>query len=133
MVVRLVSCVGEGYSHGHIKDFVEKAKKGEPIIPLDDGLAPKSFVHVRDAAEAIATLAGRSNQWISRELVTVAAGSWSWRDTLAMMGISAERWEEKRAGWRGDPVGLRVDSTWHCKRSVGEGVREALHSLGWNS
>lgn len=141
-VVRLVSCVGERYSHGHIKDFVDKAKRGEPIIPLDDGRSPKSFVHVRDAAEAIVNQAtnGEVNQGLdivgaalgrSKEVYTVAAGTWGWRDTLAMMGIQAERWEDKRSGWRGDPVGLRVDSSWHCKRSVGEGVREALVSLGW--
>ncbi len=134
-IARLVSCVGSRYSHGHIADFVDQAKAKGHISALDNGLSPKSFVHVKDAAQTIARGAASVLTPMSlpfvKQTIHIAGTPWSWRDTAAMMGVPALHYRQEVEGWRGDPVGLQVVSDIRPSHSVGEGVREALVSLGW--
>jgi len=131
---RMVSCVGARYAHGHIADFVKMAKETGTVFAKDDGSSPKDFMHVRDAAEALVTMATGD---IPSGVYNVAAHQrWSWRDTVRVMGVE-HGYAEKPRGWIGDPVGLglnieKINRFWNHNRRVEDGVKEALGSLGWH-
>ena len=129
-VVRLASCVGSGYHHGHIADFCRMARATGRITPLSSGLRANPFVHVRDAAEALV----RAAEAIAPAPVThVAADAWSWRDTVALMrmaGISCEVAScDREAGWIGDPIGLDIPRDYATRYAVADGVRDAIEGL----
>lgn len=134
-VARLVSCVGSRYHHGHIADFVRKASLGV-VQALDDGANAKSFVHVQDVAEVVASMAiDAYEQHMLMGIVNVSSRQlWSWRDTITIMRetapVEVHAFSTDR-GWVGDPVGLKVQPHKHCNRPVESGVRDALRDLGW--
>ena len=129
-ILRLVSCVGERYRHGHIADFVRQAREDGTVHALDNGRQRKSFVHVRDAASRIVTaMTGRN------AVENIAAGAWSCRDTAAVMQLDRPVrfvWSAEEKGWTGDPVELRVEPSFVEYTPVSEGVDAALSSLGWS-
>jgi nucleoside-diphosphate-sugar epimerase len=135
-VARLVSCIGAGYYHGHVADFVAAARKGI-VAPLDRGIA-KSFVHVEDAAEALVCMAHGGSGGPPDGIYNVTSSQrWSWRDTVRLMGIMVEPATADR-GWVGDPMGLTVSGArlspwWRARRDITIGCHDALHSLGWPS
>ena len=54
VVCRFVSILGERYSHGHVIDFVRKLSvRPDTLAVLGDGSQRKSYLHVRDAVEAM--------------------------------------------------------------------------------
>lgn len=122
-IVRPVSFVGHGYSHGHIADFVSK----KPKRALDNGQIKKPFAHVEDVVDAIVGALS-----FTRETITVAGEPWNWVDTARVMGLEIEP-GDAAFGFPGDPWDLDVTSDWPCTRSVERGVREALESLGWST
>lgn len=131
---RLVSCVGTGYKHGHIADFVSMIGKNGAIWAKDNGEQKKSFVHVRDAAEAIAHMTENN---VCGVFNVTSNEMWSWRDTATCMGDVRVIPTAAVSGWVGDPVNLKVSGKqlqnvgWIAKRKVIDGVNEALSSLGW--
>ena len=129
-VARLVSCVGSRYAHGHVADFVRMAKDDGVIRAKDNGTQRKSYVHVLDAADRIARMA----EFPQRVCNVSSDQTWSVRDTIAEMGIHRPvqvQWADQEAGWVGDPVNLAVSGG--MNRIVGDGVQDALRSLGWAS
>ncbi len=131
-IVRLVSCVGQNYHHGHLADFVAMAREG-CIHARDDGSQRHSYVHVDDAARAIVSAATMRDRAFA-EIFNVSGGPWSWRDTVEIMRETRPvdvRPGPRRSAWVGDPIDLDVDSDVSCPTPVAEGVREALRSLGW--
>ncbi len=120
-IVRPVSFVGSGYSHGHIADFVAK----RPKVALDNGELRKPFAHVEDVVDAIVGALS-----FTRETINVAGERWNWVDTARVMGLEIQP-GSAAFGFPGDPWDLDVTSDWPCTRSVERGVREALESLGW--
>lgn len=128
-VVRLPSCVGTGYRHGHIADFVRMAKEG-PIRALDRGDTRKPFVHVEDAAGAIVGALGSVG-----DPINVSGGAlWGWRDTVEIMRMRRSvdvNFVDVGSGWVGDPLDLGSYVTATGRQSVVRGVKEALEDLGW--
>lgn len=134
---RLAGCVGTGYAHGHVADFVRMAKENGVINALDDGMQRKTMVHVKDASDALWLMA---NGQIDPGIYNVASDDvWSWRDTVAIMGGVSVEYESKQGGWIGDPINLRVSNAklrragWEPVRTIAQGVHEALGELGWDS
>lgn len=121
-IVRPVSFVGHGYSHGHIADFVTK----RPKVALDNGQIKKPFAHVEDVCDAIVSALS-----FTRETINVAGELWNWVDTARVMGLEIEPGGPS-FGFPGDPWDLDMTTDWPCMRSVERGVREALESLGWS-
>jgi UDP-glucose 4-epimerase len=132
-VFRLGCAVGAGYHHGHIADFVRKAKEngGGVVHGLNDGTARRSFVHVKDVAKAI-TLAIASQL---RGTYNLAVDEWSPRDTARIMGIQYSG-PKRKHGWIGDPLAILDKAShawWKPEHTVEQGVRDALASLGWRT
>ncbi len=143
-VLRLGCVMGARYHHGHIADFVTRAKQVRRdfrncitscIAPLSDGRISKSAVHALDVADAV-YLALRGT--ISSGVYNTATGPWSPRDTIREMGCeSVTEWPVDRPhGWVGDPMAVANSAKlraagWVPRRSVAQGVREALVSLNW--
>jgi len=129
-VVRLASCVGIGYHHGHIADFVRMASRTGRITPLSSGRRANPFVHVRDAATALVEAA---TALAPAPVIHVAADPWSWRDTVAVMRIAGMPCEvascEREAGWIGDPIGLDIPRDYVTRYAVADGVRDAIEGL----
>lgn len=132
-ILRLVNVVGARYAHGHLADFVRMASDGR-LHALDDGQKRKSFVHVEDVADAVL----RSVSETERLTNVTSEVRWSWRDSVAVMRAMRPgrefklTWEARDSGWIGDPYELIVETWGHYgKRSIVDGVREALEGLGW--
>lgn len=126
--VRLVSCVGPGYHHGHIADFVRMAREGV-VRARSNGEIRNPFVHVDDAANALCDAVAAP-----RNRVTYVAGErWSWRDTVEVMRELGESFDVQappyREGWIGDPELAAVTSDYVTERSVKEGVVQAIRGL----
>lgn len=130
--LRLVSCVGPRYWHGHIADFVRMARETGKVTTRDDGRQRKSYVDVRDAAAALVgeTSAGDFGLTIN----VSSAQRWSWRDTIDIMRETRPvevHAAQRDRGWIGDPFDLDVKPLRGCERRLTDGVRDALKGLGW--
>jgi nucleoside-diphosphate-sugar epimerase len=126
---RLGCCVGAGYHHGHIADFVRKAKDAGVIHGMNDGWALRSFVHVKDVAKAV-RLAIESKLQGTHNL---AVSEWCPRETARVMGVEYIA-KDCKYGWIGDPMALMnktAHAWWGPQLTVEQGVREALEALGW--
>jgi len=130
--LRLSQVVGAGYHHGHVYDFVKRFDAGEnPLQVRDDGRQKKSAVHVGDVADAAFLLP--IHRAPSGVYNVTSDEMWSVRDTVRVMGCEAV-YATASSAWVGDPQGLTLDSTKlaafsPCKRSVEEGVRQAIWSI----
>jgi UDP-glucose 4-epimerase len=59
-VCRFVSILGEGYTHGHVFDFVRQLRANpEKLSVLGDGYQRKSYLYVQDCIDAMLILEGR--------------------------------------------------------------------------
>ena len=130
--------VGEGLHHGHAADFVNAVKKTGKIHAKNDGYAKKSFVHVLDVADACVAVA--TDREHIPDIHNLTKEPWSWRDTVAVMrkmrpDIPFEvTYEERMHGWVGDPMAILSPARCFIapRRTVEEGVMDALISLGWS-
>jgi UDP-glucose 4-epimerase len=60
IVCRFVSILGEGYTHGHVFDFVRQLRDDPGHLrALGDGYQKKSYLYVRDCIDAMLLLEGR--------------------------------------------------------------------------
>jgi UDP-glucose 4-epimerase len=141
-IVRLPSCVGARYHHGHVADFARAAMIDRHVKTRDGGDVRKPFIHVRDAAREIAAEADNGVLWEEPRFTTktVSAGYlWSCRDTLALMWATRARaftleLGANARGWVGDPHDFGAHGTPVAdapRESVVQGVADALESLGW--
>jgi nucleoside-diphosphate-sugar epimerase len=126
--IRLVSCVGPGYHHGHVADFCYMATTGQ-IHARNSGAIKNPFVHVDDAADAIVAAAHKPKC----RATFVAAEPWSWRDTVRVMRDEGMTFDltapENLEGWIGDPHLGGIVSDYPVRRDVATGVREAVRGL----
>jgi UDP-glucose 4-epimerase len=149
--LRLVSNVGSRYTHGHIVDFIKMAFTSGRIKTKDNGIYPKSMCHVEDTADFILACLGLEESTsgvIPRGTYNVSSNeAWTWRGTVNVMEemrsspycsyhLQIEAPFSKVEGSIGDPVGLIVTTNdsndiYRCKRSVKQGVIEALEWNGW--
>lgn len=140
-VVRLAACFGTGYHHGHVRDFVDQARDGNPVLTLDDGRTMRPAVHVDDVADILVSLADGSRY---SGIYNVTGGLWSWRNTIEVMSdLCGSRVKfiakQRPNGWIGDGHGATWDGAklraagLTPKRRVVDGVIDAVRGLGWPS
>lgn len=133
-VLRPGCMVGSRYHHGHIADFVRMAREGK-VKPKSDGTGKKSFVHVLDVVDMIGMCVRNE---VPSGVYNMASGTWAPKDTIRVMGVEGiTTWPETGAhGWVGDPMAVSSSGKaraagWVARRSIEQGVRESLASLGW--
>jgi UDP-glucose 4-epimerase len=142
-IFRLVSALGERYSHGHVFDFY-KALRARPdeIAVLGDGRQRKAYVYVGDCVAAIVTAVERTP---GRLTILNVGGS----DTCTVdesLGWICEllQVEPRRAyaggtrGWVGDNPHVSLDTSraqalgWRPTLGAREGVRRTVQYLQAN-
>lgn len=122
-IFRLVSVLGEGYTHGHVLDFYNQLQEHpEYLDVLGDGTQRKSYIHVSDVVEGMMTGIEKAKDRVNifnlgtHETVSVI-GSIGW--IAECLGLEPEvRCQGGKRGWVGDSPLIHLD----CSR---------LRKLGW--
>lgn len=138
-IVRPAACVGSGYTHGHVADFVRQMAEYGTICGLDDGRTEQNLVHVEDLALMLARL---SMGGYPSGIYNCVYDLWSWPRTIVEMSAMAGRRvvytkSDRADGWVGANKGARMSRDKSLQYglapslSVAEGVRASMRSLGW--
>lgn len=142
-VFRLVSILGERYSHGHVFDFYKKLlAHPREIEVLGDGRQRKSYLYVQDCIDAILTVLDRAEARVNlfnlgaEEYCTVDE-SLGW--ICARLGLEPRRrYTGGDRGWIGDSPFIFLDTArarslgWRARVSIREGVLRTLEYLQAN-
>lgn len=142
-VFRLVSVLGERYSHGHVFDFYRKLKTDpREVEVLGDGRQRKSYVYVQDCVDAMLTVVSRSESRftvvnVGREDFCTVDESLGW--ICAHLGLDPRRrYSGGDRGWVGDNPVIWLDVSrlkamgWRPQVGLREGVVRTLRYLEEN-
>jgi UDP-glucose 4-epimerase len=142
-VFRLASVLGERYGHGHVVDFVRKLRTDpDHVEVLGDGRQLKSYLYVRDCAEAMLLVVGRASA--SFNVFNVAHDdccsvdeSLDW--ICARLGVRPERrYTGGPRGWPGDSPRIHLDVSrlrgmgWQPRLGLREAVLRTVDYLETN-
>jgi UDP-glucose 4-epimerase len=122
-IFRLVSLLGERYSHGHVFDFYRKLRADPALIDvLGDGRQRKSYLYVQDCIDAMLLAVERSPAPLTllnlgREDFCSVDDSLGW--ICAHLKLSPERrYQGGARGWIGDSPFILLDT-------------KRVRALGW--
>ena len=143
-VFRLVSLLGERYTHGVVFDFVKKLQADPSLLEiLGDGRQQKSYLYVEDAVDGM-LLAFRSHPPAPGEVDAYNLGHdqvLTAREIADLvcseMGIGGTRYRYSGGarGWPGDSPSVLLDTQrlqelgWRPRLSVQEAVRRTVRFL----
>lgn len=143
-VFRLVSVLGERYSHGHVFDFVKKLRADPARIEvLGDGRQRKSYVYVQDCIDALVLGFERAQRPFS--VLNVGTDAYCTVDEsldwiCARLGLQpARRYAGGPRGWVGDSPFIYLDSRrlralgWAPRLTIREAVLRTVDYLEANS
>jgi UDP-glucose 4-epimerase len=141
VIFRLVSILGERYTHGHLFDFY-RALRHEPtqLSVLGDGCQEKSYLYVQDCLSAIMLAAEHHREEPGAQIYNLGTG-----ETLRVedsVGIVARHlslaprieYAGGRRGWVGDSPLIHLDTTriralgWRPRLTI---EQAALRTLEW--
>jgi UDP-glucose 4-epimerase len=139
-IFRLVSILGERYTHGHVADFYRQLRAHPDILTvLGDGRQRKSYVYVHDCVDAMVTAIGRSGDSVNIFNVghdTYCQVNDSIRWICTALGVSPTvEYRGGVRGWAGDNPIIFLDTTriralgWRPTLSIQEGVIKTLQYL----
>jgi len=136
-VLRFVSVLGPHYSHGLVKDFVEKLQADPTQLPIiAPGTSNKSYVHVSDVVEAMRTVLDQSHPFTiynvgTRETAQPRAiAKW----VIDEMGLDCPVVLEGET-WVGDNPTIRLDTQglralgWRPKFTIEQAIRDTVRYL----
>jgi UDP-glucose 4-epimerase len=143
-IFRLVSILGERYTHGHVVDFY-KQLRAHPnrLTVLGDGRQRKSYLYVGDCVDAMLTAIGRSGDSVNifnlgHETYCEVNESIGW--ICAALGVTPQiEYRGGVRGWIGDNPFIFLDTTriralgWNPTLSIQEGVIKTLDYLRTHS
>src|SRR5262245_30732915 len=122
-IFRLVSALGERYSHGHVFDFYRLLRsRPDEIEVLGDGRQRKAYVYVQDCVAAMALAVQRARERLT--IVNVGGtGTCTVDESLGwiceLMGVEPRRrYTGGDRGWAGDSPHVSLDT-------------RRLQALGW--
>jgi UDP-glucose 4-epimerase len=142
-VLRLVSVLGERYSHGHVFDFYKKIQADpREVEVLGDGRQRKSYLYVGDCVDALASAVAGEGSGVT--VLNVGADedctvddSLGW--ICAELGARPRRrYTGGDRGWPGDSPHVRLDTTrlralgWRPRVGIREGVERTVRYLRAN-
>ena len=123
-IFRLVSILGERYTHGHVFDFYRKLMKDPKRLEvLGNGSQRKSYLYVQDLIDAMLTAVDRASDAVN--LFNVGTNEYcEVKDSIAWitehLGLNPEiEFGRSDRGWRGDNPFIFLDTS-------------KIHSLGWS-
>jgi UDP-glucose 4-epimerase len=139
-IFRLVSILGERYTHGHVVDFYEQLRAHpNRLTVLGDGRQCKSYLYVHDCVDAMLTAIGRSAESVNifnlgHETYCEVNESIGW--ICAALGVTPKiEYSGGVRGWIGDNPFIFLDTTriralgWSPTLSIEESVIRTLEYL----
>lgn len=138
-VLRLVSLVGAGYTHGNLFDFYQKLKASPTRLEIyGTGQQQKYYVHVADVIDALLLVAGRDHPGTC-ELWNVSHDQPNTiNDAIAAVCAAMHAQPEiihAADPWAGDLPGLVLDCTklkalgWQPRVPIMDGMRAAVRDF----
>jgi UDP-glucose 4-epimerase len=139
LIFRLVSILGERYTHGHVFDFY-RALKRDPsrLRVLGDGRQEKSYLHVQDCLSAILVAAERHREQPGAHIYNLGTEETvvvddSIRIVTEHLSLAPRiEYSGGRRGWTGDSPLIHLDTTrirelgWRPRLSIGQSLRCTL-------
>jgi UDP-glucose 4-epimerase len=139
-IFRLVSILGERYTHGHVADFYRQLRAHPDILTvLGDGRQRKSYLYVRDCVDAMLIATGRSADSVNifnvgHDTYCQVNESIGWICTA--LGVTPKvEYRGGDRGWAGDNPIIFLDTTriralgWRPTLSIQEGVINTVQYL----
>jgi UDP-glucose 4-epimerase len=139
-IFRLVSILGERYTHGHVADFYRQLRAhGDVLTVLGDGLQRKSYLYVRDCVDAMLIATARSADSVNifnvgHDTYCQVNDSIGWICTA--LGVTPKvEYRGGDRGWAGDNPIIFLDTTriralgWRPTLSIQEGVIKTVQYL----
>jgi UDP-glucose 4-epimerase len=139
-IFRLVSILGERYTHGHLADFYRQLQAHPDVLTvLGDGRQCKSYLYVRDCVDAMLIATGRSGDSVNifnvgHDTSCQVNDSIGWICTA--LGVTPKvEYRGGDRGWAGDNPIIFLDTAriralgWRPTLSIREGVSKTLQYL----
>jgi UDP-glucose 4-epimerase len=136
-IFRLVSILGERYTHGHVADFYRQLRVHPDILTvLGDGRQRKSYLYVHDCVDAMLIATARSGDSVNifnvgHDTYCQVHDSIGWICTA--LGVTPKvEYRGGDRGWVGDNPIIFLDTTriralgWRPTLSIQEGVIKTL-------
>jgi UDP-glucose 4-epimerase len=143
-IFRLVSILGERYSHGHVFDFCKQLRSHPAdLTVLGNGRQRKSYLYVQDCLDAMLLAMSGANERVN--VFNLGADSFcEVNDSIAWISAAMElnprvTYTGGDRGWKGDSPFIFLDTTrirtlgWRPKLSIDEGIRRTVAYLRNNS
>jgi UDP-glucose 4-epimerase len=139
VICRLVSILGERYTHGHLFDFY-RALKRDPahLRVLGDGRQEKSYLYVQDCLSAMLIAAERHREQAGAHVYNVGAAQTilvadSIRLICEHLALAPRvQYTGGRRGWIGDSPLIRLDAArihglgWRPRLTIAQGIARTL-------
>jgi UDP-glucose 4-epimerase len=138
-VYRFVSILGRGYSHGHVRDFVDQlVEHPDQLHILGDGNQRKSYLEVTDCVAAMVGRLGRARGF---EVFNLGVPDYCRVDESAgwiceRLGVSPRRtYSGGERGWIGDNPFIFLDTTrieetgWRPRFTIRDAVERTVDEL----
>jgi len=142
-IFRLVSVLGERYSHGHVFDFYRQLRRDpRELHVLGNGRQRKSYLEVQDCIDGILLAVNRSSERVN--VFNLGLNSYcEVNDSIgwicAALGIKPEiTYSGGERGWIGDNPFIFLDTTrirelgWRPRLNIEQGVLKTLEYLRAN-
>jgi UDP-glucose 4-epimerase len=142
-IFRLVSILGERYTHGHVLDFYRQLRAdGSTLRVLGNGRQRKSYLYVHDCIDAMLTAIERTRGQVNIFNVGCES-SCDVNDSIgwicAALGVQPHiEYSGGERGWVGDSPVIVLDTTriralgWQPRRSIQDAVLATLEYLRAN-
>ncbi len=139
-IFRLVSILGERYSHGHVFDFCKQLRSHPTMLTvLGNGRQRKSYLYVQDCLDAVLLAMSRANARVN--VFNLGVDSYcEVNDSIAWISAALDlspqvTYTGGDRGWAGDNPFIYPDTTriralgWRPKLGIDESIRRTVAFL----
>lgn len=139
-IFRFVSILGERYSHGHVRDFVEQlVNHPDRLDVLGDGHQKKSYLYVGDCIEGMMVGIKKSNEKVN--IFNLGTKGWCEIDEsikwiCEYLNVSPEIvYSGGKRGWVGDSPQILLDTSkinklgWYSEHNIRGSIRKTVGYL----